>query len=521
MGSTTVQAPAPIDPAKVGADSLATQLRLAPDVYAAESTYRPQYAALDQRILADSLLGTNGAPGLLNLYGTASQQLGQQQIDANTQQRQADIADVSRLGSQARQAYLSANPELAASMMGLQQHVGDARNWTPREITPNWAGAGNLTATRAEASSLNPELMRQAQADLASGGKLTTSELADAQQGARAAFAARGLNDSNAAINAEILQTDAARTAKLDRARQFAGGLDASGTALNQANAATANQFALSQFQTNADLARSNSALSLQAQMANADQSRAAMNDQFAREFQLGSMLQGQAQDPFQMVLGRSGATGQAQGAASAAGYTQNSGARMFDPFNSGIMSIYAGNQANQLAANTATANNRSNMFGSLVGAAANIGGAKISVMCLPEGQTIDTPRGKMPVEKLRAGHEVIGYDGQIVRVMQKHEYAERPEVERFLHIRFVASDGTAHFLRLCDRHRIEDRPAGELRVGDKIGGHRITDIVHFGGVSRSYDLLTEDAGYRIHGVPVNSMINELVALAAKLATAN
>lgn len=407
-GSTTVQAAAPIDPAKVGADSLATQIRLAPDVYNAEAQFRPQYAALDQQILADSLLGTNGAPGLLDLYGTSTQRLGQQQIDANTQQRQADIADVARLGGQARQAYLSANPELAATMMGLQQHVGDARGWTPREIAPNWAGAGNLTATGVQDSALTPslvsnaarftdksalqtELERQATEALQTGGRLSASELSDAQQSARSAFAARGLNDSNAAINAEILQTDAARNAKLAAARQFAQGVDAAGqqtlnTNRNFAmgvedsllsrgtfNAGAANQAALTRYSTEADLSRSNSALGLQAQMANVDATRAAYNDQFGREFQLAGMLQGQAQDPFQMVLGRSGATSMAQGATGQAGYTQNAGARLFDPFNSSIMQIYSGNQANQQAAATATANNRSAQGAATMGAVGTV----------------------------------------------------------------------------------------------------------------------------------------------------
>jgi hypothetical protein len=34
-------------------------------------------------------------------------------------------------------------------------------------------------------------------------------------------------------------------------------------------------------------------------------------------------------------------------------------------------------------------------------------------------------------------------------------------------------------------------------------------------GENKSYDLLTEDAGYQIHGVPVNSMIEEMHAAAA------
>jgi hypothetical protein len=429
-GDTTVQAPAPVDPAKVGGDSLATQLRLAPDVYNAESTYQPLYAQLSQNILADSLLGTNGAPGLLDLYGKATTQLGQQQIDANTAQRTADIADVARLGPQAQAAYMAANPQLAAAMGGLADHVNSTSSWSPTPITPSWAGAGNLgpaarvtatgvsntpltssltanAATFADKSPLQAQLEQQASDALRTGGSLTPSELADAQQSVRGAFAARGLNDSNASIGTEILQTDAARAAKLNAARQFASATDAAGqqtlnanrdfaqgvqdsllsqgtfnaNAANNAsatNAGAANQFALSRYSTNADLSRSNSALDLQAQLANADQNRAAMNDQFGREFQLASMLQSQAQDPFQMVLGRSGAPAAAAGATAGASYTANSGPKLFDPFNSSLMNIYSGNTSNQLAANTASANNSSAQTGALYGAAGTIGAAAL-----------------------------------------------------------------------------------------------------------------------------------------------
>ena len=35
--------------------------------------------------------------------------------------------------------------------------------------------------------------------------------------------------------------------------------------------------------------------------------------------------------------------------------------------------------------------------------------------------------------------------------------------------------------------------------------------VEKYGGVQRSYDLLTTDRGYRINGVPVNSMIEEML----------
>jgi hypothetical protein len=45
-----------------------------------------------------------------------------------------------------------------------------------------------------------------------------------------------------------------------------------------------------------------------------------------------------------------------------------------------------------------------------------------------------------------------------------------------------------------------------------------VTGIAVFGGINRSYDLLTEDGGYRMAGVPVNSMIPELNSLSHHIA---
>lgn len=365
--------PEPIDPAKVAADSLNAQLAAAPDVYKANAEYQPKYAALDQQILYDSLMGTAGAPGLLDMYGKASQQIGGQEADANTLQRTSDIADVARLGPQARAAYMAANPELARMMGGLQTNIAGQRDATYGRVTPSWAGAGDLTATRAEASSLNPMLMKQAGDQLALNGQLSTEDQRAAQQSARSAYAARGLNDSNGAIGAEILNTDSLMRQRRSEAQQFAGGLDTAATALNQGNADAVNRAALARYTTGADLSRSNSALDLQAQLSNLDYSRANTNDQFGREFQLASMLQGQAQDPFQMVLGRSGAPAAAAGAAGAASYTQGAGPKLFDPFNNSLMQIYAGNAANATAASVAAGNNQSSTQGALIGGGGTI----------------------------------------------------------------------------------------------------------------------------------------------------
>ena len=49
------------------------------------------------------------------------------------------------------------------------------------------------------------------------------------------------------------------------------------------------------------------------------------------------------------------------------------------------------------------------------------------------------------------------------------------------------------------------------------MGGSRIKSITASNGLLTSYDILTNQGGYRIAGVPVNSMIPEMNRLASRL----
>jgi hypothetical protein len=71
--------------------------------------------------------------------------------------------------------------------------------------------------------------------------------------------------------------------------------------------------------------------------------------------------------------------------------------------------------------------------------------------------------------------------------------------------------------IELCDKHKIDGIESGS--VADKIFGKGIKSITRFAGVTKSFDLLTSDAGYRIHGVPVNSMIEEMASKIQELQT--
>lgn len=131
----------------------------------------------------------------------------------------------------------------------------------------------------------------------------------------------------------------------------------------------------------------------------------------------------------------------------------------------------------------------------------------KLMFMCLPEGTMIDTPAGPQAIETLKAGDLVIGYDGEPTRVQQIHGYLEDPVASDFYEVGF--SNGAK--VDLCSMHRVGGIRAKNLKLGDVLeGGDSVTSIRIYQGVDRSYDLLTGDSGYRVAGVPVNSMIVEM-----------
>ena len=175
----------------------------------------------------------------------------------------------------------------------------------------------------------------------------------------------------------------------------------------------------------------------------------------------------------------------------------------------------------NQAANNQAASGDfASNLIGTVGSLAGNLGSAAITAgttkaffMCIPEGTKIDTKNGKVEIDNIKAGDEVIGYNGTTTTVMQKHEYKEDSDSKRFLEISL--EDGNK--INLCDMHRIEGKHSKEYNIGDNIGDKTITDIKLYDGVNRSYDLLTSDKGYRISDVPINSMIEELAKFSNEL----
>jgi len=130
------------------------------------------------------------------------------------------------------------------------------------------------------------------------------------------------------------------------------------------------------------------------------------------------------------------------------------------------------------------------------VNAAAN---AKKAFKCIPKGIHIDTINGSVAVEDVKPGDVVMGYNGEPTKVLQKHEYLEDPTKERFYRVEF----DSGAIVDVCDMHRIKGERA--IDITEDVKSKEV-----YKGVEFSYDLLTEDSGYRIDGIPVNSMIPEM-----------
>ena len=267
-------APAPVSPGQSAgqfvremADPALQQL-----IFQAESQYRPQYTALNQRDLQNTLLGVapgtaEGFYGTLDLADMAARRQAALGQSLQTQATEFGLAQLGAYAPQARDAYLAANPQMAAalaqaeSMGGRQasgylnemgrlamqapqtqaispERVAAMGGFTPQQVaaqqvqlggvlTPERAAAERIAAGQVQAgqigagalgeslyqqalqaqqqSALSQALQAQGMARATAPGQLTPEEIRAATQGTREGFAASGRLADNAAIAGEAL----------------------------------------------------------------------------------------------------------------------------------------------------------------------------------------------------------------------------------------------------------------------------------------------------------------------------
>jgi len=182
---TSVSAPEPRNYDQETRDTLQAQLDLAPQKYAAEAQFAPKYQALQLGLLQQA------TPELLRLYKEQiAPTMGEVEAAARSRSRAGDIADIERLGPQARAAIKAASPEQAAL-------------------------ADTLTA--------------QAQSGLAAGSRLTPEQQRMVEQQTRSGLAARGLAQGPSGALQEAVRSQMAGAGlQQQRQQQAMGALGAS-----------------------------------------------------------------------------------------------------------------------------------------------------------------------------------------------------------------------------------------------------------------------------------------------------
>jgi hypothetical protein len=274
-------------------------------------------------------------------------------------------------------------------------------------------------------------------------GVLSADDVRQSQQAAREAYGARGQVMGPGAVGAEIMGRENIRQQREDQAR---AGLQASyGNVLNMANLQTGNIFSpIGNLMSNTFNPLSPYA---------ADVYGTNVNAQLAKEI---------AQKNYEAAV-----------------------------------------RSAELQGSAAKSASNTSLFGDLL----KVGGSvKIAMACMPGYQEIDTPNGPVPIQDLRGGDYVIGYDNTVKRIEQLCSYVEKPETE---FLEFTFADGKS--ITVCGPHKILDIPAREWLVGSEMNGVPIVSITKVTGVTTSYDLMTDVGGYRIAGVPVNSMIPDML----------
>lgn len=343
MGTTRVEAAPPRNIGQEATQTLESQIRLAPQQLDAYQRTAPGYAATDLAVLGSSLFGEGWTGTLSDINRRLTDEAALQSRMANTAQREADLADVQRLGGQVSAAQRGANPELFANLARLDEAAAyDITPGRAEQLFGEWAGQAGPTA-------LERQLEEQASRELALGDQLSPEEQRLVRVQSRAAADARGRGFSNAALADEVLNTAGARQARADARRGFA-------------------------LQTNAQVrAGQASDRGFLGQAAGFEAAR--RGEQFGRRLSATQARLATMTDPFQGVLGRAsvnqGTNAQLFGnAVGTAGASAQQTRGMFDPFNAYASDLFNTNYNAEASARNATANNRAAM-GSGIGALA------------------------------------------------------------------------------------------------------------------------------------------------------
>lgn len=370
MGSksapTPPPAPTPVDPGQ-SATSYLTAMSdpaLQARMFAAESTYRPQYTDLNLQDMQRYLNGSEGQAGALDMFADSTARAQQVQSAANSAQRQADINDVMNLGPAAAEAFRKANPELTQQLQragALQNHADPFKGLKDMANDP----LGNMLYSRAQGPEMGvagTTLQGRAEQLAKSTGQLTPDEIRQSQQGVREAYGAQGRGLDSAAVSGEALSRLTNSRQRMQEDLAMASGLNSAGIGERMAN----NQFAQGVY---------GQRMGLMGNIGQADASMLGQDRNYA--LQLSQAQAALASDPFQAILGRQ--SGALQYGAGQQGFAGNAmqtmqGPQLFNP-DAGI-NLALQNNANATGYSNAIYGAQSGVAGANAGAqGAMIGG--------------------------------------------------------------------------------------------------------------------------------------------------
>lgn len=325
MGSTTVQAPQTPDISQTAANTLASQIALAPQQYAATAQYAPQYQDLSNQLAQQGLFGSSNAPGLLSMYQQAAPQLQTLQSQLNAQNAGANVGLVNQLGAQATQAFQGANPQLA----NVNTAMTNLALAQPQAVSQ--PGYQNSTIN---------QLNNTAQQQLALGGSVSPQQASQVSGQILANYNQQGRANDPTAIAG------------------LATGLDTYSQQLLQQREQNAASAGYLQQTSNAALTQQQQA----AQQFNATYGAGLLG-------QAGTQLANTSVNPFAAILGQSGGIGTTGGLSSTSGSssTLSNSQNAFNPFNIAT-SLYGNYQNAQSSANVNTAANSTGIYKAGIG---------------------------------------------------------------------------------------------------------------------------------------------------------
>ena len=378
MGKYDVNAPPPRNYAEEGRETIAGQLAVAPDVYAAEAEYGPKYAALDRDTFRESVrdlgpfIESDVMPLLARLERTAQRG-----------QREGDIADIEQFGARATRAVREATPELTRSLdrvEGLNQrsapYMASSGGYDPYML-----GSGERVGNaRMGPSWMQNRLEFEAAEGLMAGRDLTRREEYDAEQSSRAAYEDRGLGRSQGALAAEVLTLDSVRHARQRDRQGFAAGVERLGQPIRMADQQAqlrSGMFNVSeqrarelanQYSHNAAAQNRGDAWN-RAELSNQYAYNQAQRDDRAYALNAASTIGAHSLDPYMAITGRPSGTGSsAAGYLPGAGAFSNAGPSLFDPYNPYAADLYNTNYNAEAAARIGNANRSASILGGLLG---------------------------------------------------------------------------------------------------------------------------------------------------------